>query len=67
MNADPLSWHDDISGIGPAAIEAIAKKFADFWHEHPEWDDDGDDGEIEEDEVDEDEEDDTENDEDSAD
>jgi hypothetical protein len=46
MNADPLSWHEDISGIGPVAIEAIAKKFAEFWREHPEWDNDGDDGEI---------------------
>lgn len=61
MNADPLSWWEDISGIGPAAIQAIADKFIDFWREHPECqeyvEDDGDDGEIDaEYEVDEDEE-----------
>jgi hypothetical protein len=60
MAADPLSWHEDIKGVGPAAVATIAEKFADFWREHPEWDDDGDDGVIEEEEdedTDEDEED----------
>lgn len=60
MAADPLSWHEDIKGVGPAAVATIAETFVAFWREHPEWDDDGDDGVIEEEEdedTDEDEED----------
>jgi hypothetical protein len=65
MAADPLSWHEDIKGVGPAAVATIAETFAAFWREHPEWDDDGDDGVIEDDEEEEeDEEDDEDTDED---